>query len=94
MRFFSYIIWVLVILLGFTFACLNIESVTLHYYIGQTVLPLSLLLVLTLLLGVLLGMLTTLGYAWHLYRQLRKARHEVSRLAQQQATASDTTQRK
>lgn len=93
MRFFSYIIWILVILLGFTFACLNIESVTLHYYIGQTVLPLSLLLVLTLLLGVLLGMLATLGYAWQLYRQLRKARHELGRLARIQPTSTDASSR-
>ena len=93
MRFFSYIIWILVILLGFTFACLNIESVTLHYYIGQTVLPLSLLLVLTLLLGVLLGMLSTLGYAWHLYRQLRKTKHELGRLTQAQAKSSDPLMR-
>lgn len=92
MRFFSYIIWVLVILLGFTFACLNIESVTLHYYLGQTALPLSLLLVLTLLLGIILGMLATLGYAWQLYRQLRKARHEVTRLTHLQAKPSDSAQ--
>ncbi len=89
MRFFSYIIWVLVIVLGFTFACLNIESVTLHYYLGQAVLPLSLLLVLTLLLGIILGMLATLSYAWQLYRQLRKAKHDIKQL---QHSLSSSTQ--
>lgn len=80
MRFFSYVVWVLVLILGFTFACLNIESVTLHYYLGQAALPLSLLLVLTLLLGIILGMLATMAYAWQLHRRLSKARHEIERL--------------
>ena len=56
-RFFSYIIIFLIIILGITFACLNAESVHLNYYIGSSVLPLSLLLVITLAVGVLIGLL-------------------------------------
>jgi len=40
-----------------TFATLNSESVTINYYLGQSTLPLSLLLVLVFAFGCLIGML-------------------------------------
>lgn len=78
MRIFSYFILFVVVVFGFTFACLNSSAVTLHYYLGEADLPLSLLLVLTLLLGIILGMLVTLGYTWQLYWQLRQTKHQLA----------------
>lgn len=43
-----------------TFATLNSESVTINYYLGQSTLPLSLLLVLVFALGCLTGMVAGL----------------------------------
>ena len=40
-----------------TFATLNSESVTINYYLGQTTLPISLLLVLVFAFGCLTGMI-------------------------------------
>lgn len=57
MRIFSYIILLLIIFLGLTFAVLNAEPVTLNYYFGAGKISLSLLLVLSLGLGALLGLL-------------------------------------
>lgn len=57
MRALTYIFFILLILLGLTFAGLNAEPVSLNYYVGNTKLPLSLLLVLTLICGGLLGLL-------------------------------------
>lgn len=56
MRIMSYIFLVIIVLFGMTFATLNSESVTINYYLGQSTLPLSLLLVLVFALGCLIGM--------------------------------------
>lgn len=78
MRIFSYIVLLLVILLGVTFAILNAQPVTLHYYFGVRTLSLSLLLVLSLGLGVLLGLLVALipiiklkSKNYHLKKQIK-----------------------
>ena len=45
MRYISYLILLIIILIGISFAVLNSESVTFHYYGGARGLPLSVLLV-------------------------------------------------
>ena len=57
MRIISYIFLFVIILFGIVFAALNSESVTINYYVGQSTLPLSLLLVLVFAFGCLIGML-------------------------------------
>ncbi|MBS0358836.1 MAG: LapA family protein [Proteobacteria bacterium] len=57
MRIFSYLILLLLLLIGVTFACLNATPVPIHYYLGDATLPLSLLLVLVLGIGIFLGLL-------------------------------------
>jgi len=57
MKIFSYIMVILVILLGVTFAMMNTSPVTLNYYVGTSDISLSLLLVLVLFIGVLLGVI-------------------------------------
>ena len=47
----------LLILSGISFACLNASTVTINYYIGNTSAPLSLILVLVLGTGLLLGLI-------------------------------------
>ena len=56
MRIVSYFFLLIIILFGMTFATLNSESVTINYYLGQSTLPFSLLLVLVFALGCLVGM--------------------------------------
>lgn len=57
MRIISYIFLFIILLFGMTFAALNSESVTVNYYLGQSSLPLSLLLVLVFAAGCLIGMI-------------------------------------
>lgn len=57
MRIMSYLFLLIIIIIGVTFATLNSETVTVHYYIGNRVMPLSLLLVIVLAIGSLLGMM-------------------------------------
>jgi len=60
MRIITYVIILLIILLGVTFAGLNAEPVMLNYYIGSTQLPLSLLLVLALIIGCIISLIVSL----------------------------------
>ncbi len=57
MRIISFIIVALIIIIGFTFACLNAEPVAINYYLGSDQLPLSLLLAIAVLIGGLFGLL-------------------------------------
>jgi putative membrane protein len=61
LRILSFIIWLIVILLGLTFATLNAEPVTLNYYFGSRTISLSLLLVLCFGIGVIIGLLIALS---------------------------------
>lgn len=69
-----YTVFVLaVILFGVIFAMLNAESVQLNYYFGAKQLPLSLIIVLSMLVGAILGVLASI-------RLILKSRREISRL--------------
>ena len=57
MRIVTYLLLLIIILIGITFAVLNPTTVTMNYYIGQKTLPLSLLLVSVFAFGCLLGLL-------------------------------------
>lgn len=56
MRIISYFFLLAIVIFGMTFATLNSESVTINYYLGQSALPLSLLLVIVFAFGCLVGM--------------------------------------
>ncbi len=56
MRIISYFFLIVIILFGMTFATLNSESVTINYYLGQSSMPLSLLLVFAFASGCMVGM--------------------------------------
>lgn len=65
--------YLLLVLCGLVFAILNSDLVTLSYYIGSREVPLSLIMFSALILGVVIGVLVSLG-------QVMKARHEISKL--------------
>lgn len=68
MRFITYLIVFILIVIGFTFACLNAQPVAVNYYIGQRDFPLSLLIALVLFSGGILGWLSGLALALRLKR--------------------------
>lgn len=57
MRVISYLILLVIVLVGLTFASLNSTSVAFNYYLGTKNIPLSLLLVFTFGSGIFLGLL-------------------------------------
>lgn len=75
MRVFTYIVLIIVVVFGLTFACLNIEAVTVNYYLGAATLPLSMLLAFTFVVGGLAGLMATL-------KNIIKLKHECRGLRQ------------
>lgn len=74
------IIFLLVLTLGLSFAILNAEPVELDYYFGSQRLSLSLVVLITLIMGVLAGVVASLGVIIKLKREisrLRKANQAV-----------------
>jgi len=60
MRIFSYIAWIVFIIIGASFAILNSQFLPLNYFIGKTNIYFPLLFLLLLLAGALLGVLALL----------------------------------
>ena len=72
MRVISYILAGVVLLVGITFAILNATPVTINYYIGTSQLALSMLLIITLAFGVLLGLIACSVLLVRYKRRVRK----------------------
>jgi putative membrane protein len=87
MRIILYIMLLLIILLGVTFAYLNAAPVAFNYYLGVKTIPLSLLLVCSLGVGLIIGFLI-MTISWiklknekrRLTKQLKQAKQELENL--------------
>lgn len=87
MRYVLFFFWLLLIILGMSFAALNARDVLINYYVGQAYFTLPLVLFAVLSLGIALGILVTLPtvckarYNAKRYRQrARRAEEEVNNL--------------
>ena len=77
MRLLMYILMIIVVLLGVTFACLNAATVQINMYLTTFTLPLSLLLVFVLGLGILIGFSMTMINVVKLKSENRRVRNRV-----------------
>lgn len=66
-----------VIILGFSFAYLNANFVTINYFIGSRQLPLSLLMALSVVLGGILGLVVTIRLVFRLKRENFKLNQKI-----------------
>lgn len=87
MKLFLYLLLALIVLLfGISFALKNPQSVEVSYYYGIAWSgSLSWLLVITLIIGALLGVLFTLGWVIRAKRQASQAKREASHLEREAA---------
>lgn len=83
MRIINYLLWIMVILIGVSFAVLNAQATHFNYFINEVQLPLSLMLVLAFALGGVLGVFASLlmiikykKEAHYLKRQLKQHQAE------------------
>lgn len=83
MKIVRYLFLTLIIVLGFTFACLNTTAVSINYYIGTSLLPLSLLLIMTFAVGMIIAMIFNLAWVVQLKRKNYLNRQKIKRLEQE-----------
>lgn len=83
MKAIGYLTFLLIIIIGISFAIINSSPVTVNYYIGIKQIPLSLLLMLTFGIGLLIGFLTLLISIFRLRTNLGRARRKL-RVAEQE----------
>ena len=76
-RLLSLIAALLILALGLSFTLLNAEPVRVDFYLGEAQLPLSLWLAITLALGAILGVLSSLGLLWRQRREVRRVRRQA-----------------
>jgi len=87
MRLIRYLLVIVILLAGISFALLNPGIVTVNYWMGQKTLPFSLLLVAVFVIGWGIGMLMASGFflaarleSFRLKRRLKLAEKEVRNL--------------
>jgi len=66
-----------IIIFGIVFAVLNAEIVQLNYYLGAVELPLSLVLVLAMIIGAILGIFASLSFIIGSRRSASKLKRSV-----------------
>jgi putative membrane protein len=79
LRLFGYLLLVILIVFGLSFAVLNAEPVSLNYYFGSSDVPLSMIVVLSLAAGALIGLLVSMGTILRLRQQRAKLRKQLQR---------------
>lgn len=83
MKLLSYIVILLLVIFGTMFAVLNANSVAFNYYLGQTHLALSLLLAISLFIGVLFGVCICSLRLMAQYFAIRRLRHQLKQVQQE-----------
>ena len=79
-RLFGFLMMVILVVIGLSFAVLNSEPVMLNYYFGNREIPLSLIVVGSLAMGALFGVLASLGVIIKLKSQTSGLRKKVRML--------------
>ncbi|MEX0731951.1 MAG: lipopolysaccharide assembly protein LapA domain-containing protein [Aquisalimonadaceae bacterium] len=77
-RIIGFIVVLLVVLFGLSFSLLNADTVAVDYYFGELNLPLSLLLVFSLIIGALAGVLACLAMVMTRTREMRRLRRRLT----------------
>ncbi len=76
-RLFGFIALLIVVVFGLSFAVLNAEPVSLNYYFGYRDIPLSMVVVLSLAVGALIGILVGMGTILRLKQQIGGLRRQL-----------------
>lgn len=83
-RLLGFLLLVILVVLGLSFAVLNSQAVALNYYFGSRDIPLSMVVVVTLAAGAVTGVLVSLGTIIRLKQQAGSLRRRL-RAAQKDA---------
>jgi len=78
-RLFGFLLLIVLVVLGLSFAVLNADPVPLNYYFGYRDIPLSMIVVLSLAAGAVIGVLVSLGMILRLKQQAARLRRKLQR---------------
>lgn len=76
-RLLGFLFLVVLVVLGLSFAVLNAQSVSLNYYFGYRDIPLSMVVVLSLAAGAVIGVLVSAGLILRMKAQTRQLRRKL-----------------
>ena len=76
-RIIGLVLSLIVLVFGLFLGILNSDPVPINFYLGSRDIPLSLLLVLILLIGTIIGVIASLGVVIKLKRQISRLRKEI-----------------
>lgn len=85
MRIVTYVLWIVLILVGISFALLNSHTLPLDYFIGKTNIYFPLLFVLLLLCGAILGILALIPLLIRSQTTIHRLKHKMKILDQEVA---------
>ncbi len=77
MRIVMIIFYLLLILVGVSFAALNADSVQVNFYFKTVNMPISVLITIVLGMGVILGFILFLGKYWRLKSEFRSIKNKL-----------------
>lgn len=77
MQIFKIIFYLLLVLIGISFAALNANSVQINLYVTKLTTPVSVLVILVLGVGVLVGYGLSLGRYWRLKMEHRRVKNQL-----------------
>ncbi|MGW8311329.1 MAG: LapA family protein [Thiogranum sp.] len=80
-RLIGFLFLVALVVIGLSFAVLNSQPVSLNYYLGYRDIPLSMIVVLSLATGAVIGALVSLGMILKLRAQLAQLRRKLRQAA-------------
>jgi putative membrane protein len=80
-RLIGFLFLVALVVIGLSFAVLNSQPVSLNYYLGYRDIPLSMIVVLSLATGAVIGALVSLGMILRLRAQLAQLRRKLRQVA-------------
>jgi putative membrane protein len=76
-RLLGFLFLLVLVVLGLSFAVLNSQSVSLNYYFGYRDIPLSMIVVLSLTAGAVIGVLVSAGLMLRMKAQTRQLRRKL-----------------
>ncbi|MFZ0467491.1 MAG: LapA family protein [Thiogranum sp.] len=80
-RLIGFLFLVALVVIGLSFAVLNSQPVSLNYYLGYRDIPLSMIVVLSLATGAVIGVLVSVGMILKLRAQLAQLRRKLRQVA-------------
>ena len=83
MRYIIYIFWIIIVLIGITFASLNSQKLAINYYVNTATVHLPVLLLIALVIGALLGVIAMLPSVVRSKGSNRRLKQRVKQIEQE-----------